>query len=277
MGKTFTKTLSLIAYDNALTERTDDFYLRVKTQKESMGIEDIAREVAAQLGKYSEKEIAFILETAEQVRCDATVSGYIVATPFCVSTPAAKGVVLKNELSQPIDHDKVKAYANITPGTALRKAIEDCKLEIFTQPAVTGPLLNGAVAQTKSATGEVITRVPMPGKAFTLKGRNIKLAGTDPSVGITFTSVENPETKVFIPAEEVTVNEPTTLIFVLPTEISEGAWQVAVTTQYSNGSFTTKAPRTTQMDEPIVIGELSTDPDTPDGGDEGGEEEKPFG
>ena len=32
MATTFEKLISLVAYDNALTERTDDFYLRAKTQ-----------------------------------------------------------------------------------------------------------------------------------------------------------------------------------------------------------------------------------------------------
>ena len=31
MATTFEKFISLVAYDNALTERTDDFYLRAKT------------------------------------------------------------------------------------------------------------------------------------------------------------------------------------------------------------------------------------------------------
>ena len=36
MATTFEKLISLVAYDNALTERTDDFYLRAKTQPRTL-------------------------------------------------------------------------------------------------------------------------------------------------------------------------------------------------------------------------------------------------
>ena len=42
MATTFEKLISLVAYDNALTERTDDFYLRAKTQPRTLGITEIA-------------------------------------------------------------------------------------------------------------------------------------------------------------------------------------------------------------------------------------------
>ena len=57
MATTFEKFISLVAYDNALTERTDDFYLRAKTQPRTLGITEIARETARQLGKYGENPV----------------------------------------------------------------------------------------------------------------------------------------------------------------------------------------------------------------------------
>ena len=47
MATTFEKLISLVAYDNALTERTDDFYLRAKTQPRTLGITEIARETVS--------------------------------------------------------------------------------------------------------------------------------------------------------------------------------------------------------------------------------------
>lgn len=57
MATTFEKLISLVAYDNALTERTDDFYLRAKTQPRTLDITEIARETARQLGKYGENPL----------------------------------------------------------------------------------------------------------------------------------------------------------------------------------------------------------------------------
>ena len=57
MATTFEKLIRLVAYDNALTERTDDFYLRAKTQPRTLDITEIARETARQLGKYGENPL----------------------------------------------------------------------------------------------------------------------------------------------------------------------------------------------------------------------------
>lgn len=207
MATTFTKLVSLITYDAALTERTDDYYLRAKTMHDTVGLREIAREVAVRLN-LNEDQVYTILNDAEKVKADAVASSYIVSTPTALIRPCASGTVVKADLSQAIDHSKVKVYATLSMGSLLRTEMENCRLELFTQPAVTGPLLNGAVAQTRTADGGVATRAPQAGQNLRLTGRNIKLAGEDPSVGITFTSVENPSTSVFVPMADVTVNEP---------------------------------------------------------------------
>lgn len=51
MAKTFTKLVSLVAYDATLTERTDDFYLRAKTMPDTVSLRDIAAEVATRLNR----------------------------------------------------------------------------------------------------------------------------------------------------------------------------------------------------------------------------------
>ena len=234
MAKTFTKLVSLVAYDATLTERTDDFYLRAKTMPDTVSLRDIAAEVATRLNR-NEDEIFAVLNDAERVKADAVASSYIVSTPTALMRPCAGGTVLKSDLSQAIDRKKVKVYATLSMGPLLRTEMEGCRVELFTQPAVVGPLLNGAVAQTRAADGTVSTRAPQAGKNIRLTGRNIKLAGADASVGVTFTSVETPSKKVFVPLEDVTVNEPKQLIFVLPAGVTDGLWRVKICTQYGSG------------------------------------------
>ena len=96
MAKTFTKLVSLVAYDATLTERTDDFYLRAKTMR------DIAAEVATRLNR-NEDEIFAVLNDAERVKADAVASSYIVSTPTALMRPCAGGTVLKSDLSQAIE------------------------------------------------------------------------------------------------------------------------------------------------------------------------------
>ena len=67
MAKTFTKLVSLVAYDATLTERTDDFYLRAKTMPDTVSLRDIAAEVATRLNR-NEDEIFAVLNDAERVK-----------------------------------------------------------------------------------------------------------------------------------------------------------------------------------------------------------------
>lgn len=278
---TFTKTLSLMAYENNLTpDITDDYTLRVKTQAASLDVSDIAREVARQQGKYQEDEVTLLLNKTCEVIADAVASGYVVNLPVALIQPTASGVVMKSELSQAPDRDKIKVSASFTPGKLLRDALASARLELFSQPAPVGPLLNGVVstrAAEPGAGGEAATRVPLEaGDMCVLTGRNLKLAGTDPSVGILLTSVEDVSKTFFITPYRVNPNEPRRLQFVLPAAMTEGAWTVQVTTQYSHGSKLTVTPRTTVMDTPLIIGEV------PQGGGgsgsgEGGLEEDPLG
>lgn len=278
---TFTKLISLVAYDATLTERTDDFYLRAKTMPDTIDLHAVARETALRLGGKNEDEVYTLLNAAESVKCDALSSGYIVSTPTALMQPCASGTVLKADLSKAPDRTKVKVYATLSMGPALRQSMEACQLEIFTQPAIVGPLLNGAVAATRTAADGTTTRVPQAGKNITLTGRNLKLAGTDPAIGVTFTSVETPSTHVFVPMEDVTINEPKRLIFVLPAAVTDGLWRVSVSTQYGSGRTTVKNLRTYELDEPLAVGSAAQEGGGSGGGSgsggEGGLEEDPLG
>lgn len=273
---TFTKLISLVAYDATLTERPDDFYLRAKTMPDTIDLHAVARETALRLGGKNEDEVYTLLNAAESVKCDALSSGYIVSTPTALMQPCASGTVLKADLSKAPDRTKVKVYATLSMGPALRQSMEACQLEIFAQPAVVGPLLNGAVAATRTTADGATTRVPLPGKNITLTGRNLKLAGTDPAVGVTFTSVETPSKKVFVPAEDVTINEPKRLIFVLPATVTDGLWRVSISTQYGSGRTTVKNLRTYELDEPIAVG-TAAEEGGGSGSGGGGLDENPLG
>ena len=230
MPTTFNKLISLIAYDAKLTEQEGDYYLRAKTMPDTISLRNIAEEVAVRLNKNAD-EVYTILNDAEQVKCDAVSSSYIVSTPTALIRPGASGTVMETELSQAVDRNKIKVYATLSMGSSLREAMQECRLEIFTQPAVVGPLLNGAVAQTRADDGTLAT-----------------------SVGVTFTSVEEPSTTVFVPLADITVNEPKQLIFVLPTEVTDGLWRVKVTTQYTSGGHEVKEPRSYELPTTLAVG-----------------------
>lgn len=255
---TFQKTMSLMAYLHTITKDViDDYYLRVKLEKQTLTTDDIAVEVAAQQGKYEAREIAMLLNNAMEVVAEAVASGYQVNLPLCRIQPGVSGIVMKNDLSKPIDRTKVKVYANLSQGTALKKAMSTNQMELFQQPAVVGPFVNGAINPTMPSAGYLLQ-----GQPCVISGRNLKLVGDDATIGITFTNTAD-QTEVKIAPASVFPNEPTSLQFVVPASLTDGTWNLTVTTQYSGGGVMVKTPRSYTFETPIQVGEGS-------GGGEGG-------
>ena len=267
MALNYTYDLNLKAYPNELTKDVaDDYTVRVNTQSTPLTQDDIARSVAERLGEEPSKVASIIQVFTEEVAA-AVASGYCVSTDAFYAQPMASGVVMEEELSGPVDRDKVRVYASLRQGPAMKEALAKAKLNYFLQPAATGPYIAGMT----SAYNTVQTRVPMEGgKMAVISGSGLKVVGDDPSVGIRLTSADDPDTTFLITAQDIAPNTPKKLQFVLPAGVTEGEWLVEVTTQYSNGSRTTKEPRTFKLERPIVIGSL---PDT-GGTDSGSDDEE---
>lgn len=272
----FSMDLNLKAYPNQLTPDVDDDYtVKVDTQSTPLNLDDIARATAQRLGE-EEMKVKAALQVGMEVIAQAVASGFCVSTPLCYAQPMATGVVMEHELSQPVDRDKVRVYASFRQGTAVTEALAQAKLQLFLQPAATGPYIAGmtsAFYSEQTGTGGAVTRVPLPmeaGGMAVITGNGLKVVGTDPTVGVTLTSVDNPGTSYFIPASKISPNTPKKLQFVLPAGVTEGAWTVKVTTQYSGSQFFTKEPRTFTLPRPIYVGIAPDEPEEPGGSDTGG-------
>ena len=250
--------LNLKAYPNELTPDVDnDYTVKVHTQSTPLTQEDIAASVADRLGEEPARVKSIIEIFMEEVSL-AVASGYCVSADAFYARPVASGVVTDDELSQAVDREQVKVYASFRQGPAMEAALQKAKLHYFLQPAATGPYIAGMTSAFTDAGGEMAV----------LTGNGLKLVGDDPSVGITLTSVSDPDTSFFIPPVKVSPNTPKKLQFSLPAGVTEGEWTVQVTTQYSSGSTLTKEPRTFTLPHPIVVGEV-TEPGGSDDDDSG--------
>lgn len=270
MALNYTYDLNLKAYPNELTpDVADDYTVRVNTQSTPLTQDDIARSVADRLGEEPSKVQSIVQVFTEEVAA-AVASGYCVSTDAFYAQPMASGVVMEEELSGAVDRDKVKVYASLRQGPAMKEALAKAKLNYFLQPAATGPYIAGMVSAYNSVGSDgVLTRVPMEGgQMAVVTGSGLKVVGTDPSVGVRLTSVSEPSTTFLIPASQISPNTPKKLQFVLPAGVTEGEWTVEVTTQYSGSNRLTKNPRSFTLERPILIGSL---PD--DGGGTGSDDE----
>lgn len=151
-------------------------------------------------------------------------------------------------------------YVNFTQGKEIREAIQTARINVIGEKGATMYFSTGTDASTRVA-GFTATS----GSNFMLTGKNIKVAGDDPSVGITLTDSEGKVTK--IEGGMIGVNDPSKLVFFIPAGLADGEYTLTVTTQYSTGAQL-KTPRSASA--ALRIGEA---PEVPGGGgNEGGGE-----
>lgn len=275
--RTYKDELDLKAYLNELTpDIADDYTVKVNTKDQSLTDDDIAQDVALLSGKYNASEVRHLFDLQAQAVARAVASGYNVATQLCHVRPMASGVIMEEELSQPVDREKVKAYASLSAGKTLKEAMDNTTLKLFVQPAVTGPYIAG-MTSASPVDPATSTRAPMGASEMAvITGNNIKVVGTDPTVGVTLTSVATPSKSFFIVPARISPNTPKMLQFVLPAGITEGQWTVKVTTQYSSGKLT-KEPRSFTLARAINIGIAPAPTPGGGGGSDGDENENPLG
>ena len=125
--------------------------------------------------------------------------------------------------------------------------------------------INGTLDAATRATNLSATA----GRNFTVLGKNIKVAGTDASVGITLTASEGGSVTK-LDADMLVVNDPSRLIILLPSGLKDGEYTLTVTTQFVAGKTLLKSPR--QASQIIYIGEA---PAGGGSGSGGGDEEAP--
>lgn len=275
-----TLDLALKAYPNELTTDIDnDYTVKVETQEMSLGLEHIAAQVAKKLNKVT-SEVRSILEEACRETANYAASGFCISTPLFTLRPMASGVLMEEELSLPVDREKISVYGSFAQGTQLREAFAKANLKLFLQPAVTGPYIAGMVSAAP-VNPVTQTRAPMKaGKMAVLNVKNGKIVGDDPSVGITLTSVANPQTSFFIGPEDISPNTASKLQFILPAGVTDGEWTVKITTQYTSGNKLTKEPRSFVLPRPVTIGAAASGGGGGEsgGGDSGGgDDDNPIG
>ena len=194
-----------------------------------------------------------------EVVSELTMNGYSVNTDLFRVVPQFRGAAEPTGWNP----EKNSIYASFTQGKKLREAIKDTTVEILgdRQGAM---YINGTQDAATRATNLTAT----PGRNFTVLGKAIKVAGTDPAVGITLTAAET-GTVTKIASDMIVLNEPSRLILLLPSGLGDGEYTLSVTTQYGGGGTQLKVPRTAT--QTIYIGEAPSGGGNSGSGEGGGD------
>lgn len=256
MSDEITYRIDAFLQDNSLTtDNTQDVYA-VPASKEPADEERILAEMKAEDTGLRRETLLHVFELEKRVIKRLLLSGHAVNTGLYHASVAFRGLV-KNSQWNP---DENQIVVNFNPGADLREAIRQTQVNILgAKPAgisVTGVQDVATKADNASATA---------GRAFTLTGRNIRIAGQDPAVGLTLIAEDGTETAV---TDDLwVINKPSTVTFIIPAQMEAGTYTLRLTTQFSgNSTRLLKTPRT--IENTLYIG---TEP--PQTGGSGGEEE----
>lgn len=276
---------SLKALELTLTKDvTNDYYLMPKLQK-CLDMADLAREVAAMSTRQEdEDEIKRIGNLLMKRMVWYLSSGYSLSTALGYFRPTVSGVLLEPELVSAPDRDRLKLNISYSMSQEMRQALDEAELDVEIQKATSGPQLYSVVSAQDALHPDAATRgqgVPVSaGEACIIKGKNLKVGGTDEKIGVTLTRQDGSSKETFFfPISRLYPNTPTQVGFVMPASAPEGSvWSVTLCTQIGNtGSQLLKAPRTVSMGDYFVVGEVA---ETPGGGGSaggGGLDENPLG
>ena len=265
--------LQLKALELALTtDVKDDYYLQPKLQK-CLNMDDLAAEVAALSTRQEDPEdIARTGRDLMRRMMWYLSAGYSISTPLGYFRPTAQGVFMESELNEAIDRDRLTLGVKYSMSEDMRNVLDEAEVDVEIQKSISGPQLYGVVSGQDAQNPEAVTRgegIPISaGQTCIIKGKSLKVGGSGDEIGVTLTRVdEGGSDTFFFPPSQLYPNTPSKVGFVLPASVPEGSvWSVKLCTQLSsNGSLLLKEPRTVEMDDTFVVGEVST-PSTGGGG-----------
>ena len=256
MAEEITYRIDAFLQDNSLTtDNTQDVYA-VPASREPADEERILAEMKAEDTGLRRETILHVFELEKRVIKRLLLSGHAVNTGLYHASVAFRGLIKNSQWNA----EENEIVVNFNPGADLREAVAKTQVNILgAKPAsisVTGVQDVATKADNASATA---------GRAFTLTGRNIRIASQDPAVGLTLIAEDGTETTVT--ADLWVINNPSTVTFIIPAQMEAGTYTLRLTTQFSGHSTTLlKTPRS--IDTTLYIG---TEP--PQTGGSGGEEE----
>lgn len=242
--------------DNPLTPDNPNDVIAVPVSLGPADQQRILAEMKAEDSGLREETILHVFELEKRVIKRLLMSGHAVNTGLYHASVAFRGLIKNSQWNA----EENEIVVNFNPGADLREAIRKTQVNILgAKPAsisVTGVQDVATKADNASATA---------GRAFTLTGRNIRIAGQDPAVGLTLIAEDGTETAV---TDDLwVINKPSTVTFIIPAQMEAGTYTLRLTTQFSgNSTRLLKTPRT--IENTLYIG---TEP--PQTGGSGGEEE----
>ncbi|MDR1624377.1 MAG: DUF4469 domain-containing protein [Tannerellaceae bacterium] len=239
-------------------DNTEDMYLMLESAG-NLTKEQLAQVILKEDPGIRKENLEHIMGLENRVICEYVSNGFSVDTGVVRIVAQPKGLIEGMVWNPKKNYIGVSVY----PGKVLREALANTDVKILGEKGDAMFIADGEDVETRATNGSATA-----GSGYTLHGRQLKIEGTDPSVGLTLTNHATGLVTIIAP-KKILVNEPSKIAFVLPDDLLDGDYTVTVTTQYGHSELL-KEPRTAVKDITVgrTIGTLPVEPSLP--GDGGG-------
>jgi hypothetical protein len=220
-------------------DKPNDCYARV-VNVHSYTEEDVAEAIVRRNIGISKAEVLAMMQAVAEIELEWMEGGNSINSRLAHFHPTIPGGYGEGEYPK-------DAAIRITPSKELVEAAKRIRLR---RVEAVNPMHIEFVHDVKSNTTN--DRVTCGG-TVKIRGHNLKIEGKDPSVGISFTSVEDPEAIYRIPAIDVVVNNPSELMVIAPAMFAGEQVTLKIVTQYTSGKRTLNAPRSVTFDKELTV------------------------
>lgn len=238
--------------NNTVTGESNGDKILVLESAGNLTLDDVLSEMKKEDTGLRKETLAHAVDLFHRTLAELVLSGYSINTGLFRMVPQFKGLI-ENGVWNP---DTNSIYILMQQDKVLREAIAETSVKILGEKGASAYILGSQDTTTRATDGSAT-----PGRTFRLKGKNIRVAGTDESVGVYLVASDGSKTKLGM--DRVVANNPSEVIVLLPSDLAEGNYELQIVTQYSGGTKQLKAPRT--VIRPLFVGNAPEEPG--DGGD----------
>ena len=238
--------------DNTVTGENKGDKILVLENAGSLTLDDVLGEMKKEDTGLRKETLAHAVDLYHRTLSELVLNGYSINTGLFRMVPQFKGLV-EDGVWNP---ETNSIYILMQQDKVLRDAIAETSVKILGEKGSTAYIISSQDTVTRATDGSAT-----PGRTFRVKGKNIKVVGTDEAVGVYLLTSGGGKTKLNM--DRVVTNNPSEVIVLLPTDLEEGNYELQIVTQFTGGNWLLKTPRT--VTKALFVGDTPQEPG--DGGE----------
>lgn len=227
--------------DNAVTVDNKEDKILLLESAGNLTEMDILERMSKEITGLKEETLYHAMSLYNRIVMESLLNGYTVNTGLFYASPSFQGVIDGGVWNK----EKNTIKVNFQQGKTLREEIAKTKVEILGEKADIMYVLEVEDKKTGLKDGTV-----SPGFGVIIRGRNLKIAGSDESVGVYLINDQSSEEK--LPDYQIIHNKPSELTIQIPTGLLTGTYTLRITTQFSSGTNSLKTPRSLDIQVNLV-------------------------